>query len=217
LAARALPPFWALASFFVMGAYLSKPLAYCQASRLRLDLSAMPDKRIRKRSDILKTTRRRKAWMASARALGWHSQADWHAMLNRYRRCLKCGVGYRERELTKDHVVPLPLGGSDAITNIQPLCVRCNSQKRQRNTDYRVCAPDTYAGWLPPRDRRLHIRFKAEYRRVYEELTGRRFRPPRVRLPRRAYSLGSARADLAFSLDERRDLWRWRRDRQDWC
>lgn len=50
--------------------------------------------------------------------------------------CLDCKSG--EKPLTMDHVVPLSLGGSHTIQNIQPLCLSCNSKKGNRSsTDFR--------------------------------------------------------------------------------
>jgi 5-methylcytosine-specific restriction endonuclease McrA len=49
-------------------------------------------------------------------------------------RCLRCGV---VEDLTVDHIVPLALGGSNAIENIQPLCHDCNGIKGCETTDYR--------------------------------------------------------------------------------
>jgi len=49
--------------------------------------------------------------------------------------CLRCGN--RGVLLTPDHVVPLSLGGSNLISNIQPLCGRCSSWKNVKVVDYR--------------------------------------------------------------------------------
>jgi len=49
-------------------------------------------------------------------------------------RCVCCG---RLRKLTLDHIKPLFLGGSNAITNRQPLCGPCNRRKGLLETDYR--------------------------------------------------------------------------------
>lgn len=50
-------------------------------------------------------------------------------------RCLCCN---KKRRLTPDHVVPLGKGGSNDISNIQPLCLPCNLKKHNRCTDYRI-------------------------------------------------------------------------------
>jgi 5-methylcytosine-specific restriction endonuclease McrA len=51
--------------------------------------------------------------------------------------CLACGVAKPE-DLTVDHVIPLALGGSNTIENIQPLCRTCNGIKGSDTTDYRA-------------------------------------------------------------------------------
>ena len=44
----------------------------------------------------------------------------------------------REVLMTKDHIVPKSKGGKDFIGNMQPMCVRCNTQKDNKETkDYR--------------------------------------------------------------------------------
>lgn len=49
--------------------------------------------------------------------------------------CLCCGG---QSKLEPDHVIPLSWGGSNEITNIQPLCRSCNSRKGNRHaTDHR--------------------------------------------------------------------------------
>lgn len=64
-----------------------------------------------------------------------HSEDEWDTLKTFYgNRCLRCGVLER---ITKDHVVPLYLGGTNGIENLQPLCHPCNSQKQARIIDYR--------------------------------------------------------------------------------
>lgn len=65
------------------------------------------------------------------------TSAEWLALLDRCdHKCLACGSD--DRKLTVDHVVPLSLGGSNGIHNIQPLCGSCNSSKKNRVIDYRI-------------------------------------------------------------------------------
>lgn len=54
-------------------------------------------------------------------------------MSNAYR-CFCCG---REKPLHIDHIVPVVQGGTDDITNLQPLCALCNRRKGDRFVDYR--------------------------------------------------------------------------------
>ncbi len=49
--------------------------------------------------------------------------------------CLCCGV--TGRILEADHVAPLTKGGSEDISNIQPLCGECNRRKFTAVIDYR--------------------------------------------------------------------------------
>lgn len=67
-------------------------------------------------------------------------------MRDAFGRCLRCGATGR---LQKDHIVCLYRGGSDAITNLQPLCNRCNSSKGPCTIDHRVGLPETRPEWLP--------------------------------------------------------------------
>lgn len=57
--------------------------------------------------------------------------------------CLGCG---RKTKLEVDHVVPLTHGGSNDITNLQPLCRSCNASKNAKDTDYRD--PVRFAAFL---------------------------------------------------------------------
>ena len=69
-------------------------------------------------------------------ATGNHTTGEFLQVVNRFdNKCLRCGETFDQ--LTEDHVVPLSRGGSDSISNIQPLCHPCNSAKRDKTIDYR--------------------------------------------------------------------------------
>ena len=68
-------------------------------------------------------------------ALGKFTAGQFVELCARYKhRCLCCG---KKRKLGADHVIPLSKGGSNFISNIQPLCLPCNMRKGTRSTDYR--------------------------------------------------------------------------------
>lgn len=58
--------------------------------------------------------------------------------------CLKCGRS--DLALTPDHIVPLSRGGSNHISNIQPMCLIDNLKKGTKIIDYR---PDRGAAFAP--------------------------------------------------------------------
>ncbi len=66
---------------------------------------------------------------------GRHTRKEWLDLCEKYKhKCLKCK---RKKKLTRDHVIPVYLGGTDNIDNIQPLCQSCNSSKGATYVDYR--------------------------------------------------------------------------------
>lgn len=66
---------------------------------------------------------------------GLHTATQWKALCNHYgNKCLACG---EIKPLTEDHIIPLSKGGSDDISNIQPLCHSCNARKHNKTIDYR--------------------------------------------------------------------------------
>jgi 5-methylcytosine-specific restriction endonuclease McrA len=52
--------------------------------------------------------------------------------------CLCCGRQEPDITLTVDHVTPISRGGTSNIDNIQPLCLSCNSSKKDNIIDYRT-------------------------------------------------------------------------------
>lgn len=74
-----------------------------------------------------------------AEAEGSHTIAEWRALVAEFGgRCVFPGC--ESTKVTRDHVVPLSAGGSDFITNIQPLCRQHNSEKLTATVDYRPAA-----------------------------------------------------------------------------
>ena len=66
---------------------------------------------------------------------GSHTEQEWNELCARYNhKCLCCG---EIKPLTKDHVLPLSLGGDNTINNLQPLCLACNLKKHAKHVDYR--------------------------------------------------------------------------------
>jgi 5-methylcytosine-specific restriction endonuclease McrA len=73
---------------------------------------------------------------------GFHTVSDWKNLLSKTSKCAICGQPWntipkrpdrRYRYVwTKDHIIPLSLGGNDSIENIQAVCYRCNSSKCNR-------------------------------------------------------------------------------------
>ncbi|MBL1209235.1 HNH endonuclease [Geminocystis sp. GBBB08] len=50
--------------------------------------------------------------------------------------CQSCGKNTKETTLNIDHIIPLAKGGSNDISNLQTLCLKCN-QKKKANIDSR--------------------------------------------------------------------------------
>jgi 5-methylcytosine-specific restriction endonuclease McrA len=79
----------------------------------------------------------RKVYSGNRRSLvdGTYTLKEWQDLCDYYdNRCLKCG---EQKKLTVDHVIPISLGGSNTIDNLQPLCDYCNKSKGAKHIDYR--------------------------------------------------------------------------------
>lgn len=75
------------------------------------------------------------AWESARRARkigcgGSHTPKEWQQIVIRFGPC--CPACGKEGKPTKDHIVPLTRGGSDAAENLQPLCDSCNKRKGNR-------------------------------------------------------------------------------------
>lgn len=81
----------------------------------------------------------RSARMARAKSKGNHSKYEWHKMVIFFNnQCVKCGIIFKyNHEINKDHIIPLFMGGSNSIKNVQPLCFDCNTRKKD-TIDYRL-------------------------------------------------------------------------------
>lgn len=75
-------------------------------------------------------TRLRKERLLAARQNGTHKEEEWIAIVKEFdNRCVRCGASHCG--ITKDHIVPISLGGHDGIDNLQPLCAHCNTGKHE--------------------------------------------------------------------------------------
>lgn len=66
-------------------------------------------------------------------AVGTFTKEEWIEMCRKHdNRCVACNV---QGQMTVDHIVPLSRGGSNDVSNLQPLCKSCNSKKGIRIRD----------------------------------------------------------------------------------
>lgn len=68
--------------------------------------------------------------------------------------CAYCGARYRERDLSRDHVVPVYRGGRDRWMNVVTACRGCNMRKGGR-TPEGAGMPLMYAPYVPNRHEHL--------------------------------------------------------------
>lgn len=68
---------------------------------------------------------------------GVYTIEQWQELCSLFgNKCVCCG---EQRKLTIDHIIPVTLGGSNSISNLQPLCKPCNSRKNNKViVDYRL-------------------------------------------------------------------------------
>jgi hypothetical protein len=84
---------------------------------------------------LVRPTIKYRRWQQLRRNGGSHTELEWSML--KWRQGLRCAKCMRKAPLTKDHIIPCALGGTDDIENIQGLCQPCNSSKGIKIIDYR--------------------------------------------------------------------------------
>lgn len=78
---------------------------------------------------------------------GSYGFKDWENLKEKYNFiCPACYKSEPEIKLTVDHVIPLSKGGSNDISNLQPLCFMCNTRKSTKIIKYEICQNEM--SWL---------------------------------------------------------------------
>lgn len=68
---------------------------------------------------------------------GKYTLIEWESLKKSFQyTCPSCGKNEPEIKLTVDHIVPISKGGSNSISNIQPLCSKCNNLKGTKTINY---------------------------------------------------------------------------------
>jgi len=69
---------------------------------------------------------------AGRRAPNWMQEV----VLNAFEgKCSGCGIVLAHEQITFDHIIPLSGGGETEIDNLQPMCKRCNQEKKNLSVD----------------------------------------------------------------------------------
>lgn len=101
--------------------------------------------------------RKREYRLKIAKQKGNHSKKDWLDMKEFFENtCCRCHGRSGVIHIEKDHIIPIYLGGSNGIDNIQPLCAFCNTSKGPECIDYRPSLINLLGKELPKQYILLH-------------------------------------------------------------
>jgi 5-methylcytosine-specific restriction endonuclease McrA len=120
-------------------------LSHREEERIRLRKRYVSEKEERKNQDkqyrlehkterrIINNIRRTR----KAKNGGSFTLKEWSLLCHYYAPENKCLCCDEIKLLTVDHVIPIKLGGTSNISNLQPICHSCNSSKHTKDIDYR--------------------------------------------------------------------------------
>jgi 5-methylcytosine-specific restriction endonuclease McrA len=119
-------------------------------NRLAKERAKYPDQELRNRMkakkwqdahpDVVKSAQENRRARVAGNG-GSFTARGWKELRRKYgNRCLCCG--HNDVKLVADHVIPVSKGGSNDISNIQPLCKQCNDTKHVDSTDFRPGADE---------------------------------------------------------------------------
>ena len=115
---------------FDLDVFSSQWIANCELSAPIVD-DLKYDKHTRDYQNVYVNRRRFRFVNASGKL----TTKDWNGICEKYNnKCVCCG---KSKRLSRDHIIPLAMGGTNTPDNIQPLCRSCNSRKGAQMIDYR--------------------------------------------------------------------------------
>ncbi len=85
-----------------------------------------------------KNKKKRAERMFLAKQKGTHTKKEWLNLKSKYKVCPRCNGKSGLVNLEKDHIIPIYMGGSDSIDNIQPICAKCNASKGNETINYKL-------------------------------------------------------------------------------